>query len=1052
MVLQTKDNEQKLYKDPTIEIEFPSYIKNIKINSVNIFYDTELLPDSAELKINKNGNKALILKLKGEQTKYNENMTVEGLTILVNANIKVNSSAPSTTEKIISRIVSNNEEIEIEADIHYSAPLGIITLNTMSDYSKEEEVTSVSSEEQTGEIKNTSSTKIATETITVINNYDYNCGNMLILGRTPSEGNKNIRTEEDLGSTFTAKMNSPIKAVEGVEDKDIEVYYSKNIEATKDLEDKNNGWTKEPNNYEEIKSYLVVVNKELSQGEKVVLNYEIEIPKDLEKDESTYSMFEVYYTNLDGALNGIEEKTVSQVVGLATEQSNLMAVKMISDVVDGENVKEGQIIEYKVSVTNKGKTELKDVKVNVDIPEQATLTEYKYFPDISVYNYEDSIERVYEGTIDFLQAGETKTVSFLLRVSRMEDEKENKIKVKAVANTTIDNEEQVSTSEEITNKIVEGYFSIKLTSGDNMIVVKNGSKIMYMIGINNNNQKKYNNVEINCELPSYLKYVSSSYDRDTALREQVSGQKITWKIDQFSSFVGINLICEIQNLDEEKEQTVSLKLTGKCDELNGKIESNTEQFIAGKATLDVTTTSSNSSKELTDGDEVEYIITVKNVGNTVAYATEFEDILSEGFILKEIDVTYPNHNIETMRSSKRNNVINIGNIYPGETVIIKVVAQAVLESKDKTVFTMHKYEITGDGILEPIKEESNAYHLNPIVYDVDENQETITKYSISGLVWEDENRNGLRDGDEKTYSKIPVKLLNKDGKTIDSNTTASNGTYTFKNLNKGEYIVAFEYDTSNFDVTKYKVGESSIDNDAIKMNLTVEGKSVLCAATNVFTLDENKSNIDLGLIPNAKFDLSLTKTIKKITVTTAKGTKSYSYNNSTVEKIEIPSGELNGATLAIEYEITVTNNGTVAGYAKRIVDYLSTTDLKFNSELNPDWYLGVDKNLYNGTLGDKLLKSGESKTLKLVLTKKVTEANTGITSNIAEIYEAYNDEGIKDYNSTFGNKAQTENDLGHAEVIISVKTGVVQYIGIILFTIAILTLGVYIINKKVIKI
>ena len=47
---------------------------------------------------------------------------------------------------------------------------------------------------------------------------------------------------------------------------------------------------------------------------------------------------------------------------------------------------------------------------------------------------------------------------------------------------------------------------------------------------------------------------------------------------------------------------------------------------------------------------------------------------------------------------------------------------------------------------------------------------------------------------------------------------------------------------------------------------------ILCAATNVITLTSNVYNIDLGLKINPKFDLSLTKTISKITVKTSKGT------------------------------------------------------------------------------------------------------------------------------------------------------------------------------------
>ena len=1052
VVLQTNNNTQKLYKNPEVEIEFPSYIKSIRINSVNLFYDTQLLPDKAELKINENGNKALLLKLKGEQTRYNENTTVEGMTIVANANIVVDNTAPSITQRINAKIINNaSEEIEVGTNIYYSAPLGIITLNTMSDFNEDKEVTSVSSEEKTGLIEKEAKTKIAKEAITVINNYNYNCGNMVVLGRTPSEGNKDFRTNKDLGSTFTAKMVSGLKAVTGIQDSEIEVYYSENPEATKELEESNNGWTKEVENFENIKSYLVIVNKELSKGDKIVLNYEIEIPEGLSIDESTYSMFEVYYTNLDGALSGIEEKTVSQVVGLTTKQNADLDVKIEANVNDGENVKEGQIVKYTVSVTNNGKEDLNNVKVSVDIPEQAVITKYEFLMDTYMYEYITYPDKTFENIIKELKRGETKTTTFLVEVLRMKDDAENKITVEAKASVNINEENQVSISNKISNPIVKGYFSIYLTSNANSVRLKNGAQVTYLIKIVNNGTIPSNNVEVSCKLPNNLKLISTDFRGETDIKEKISDSQITWSIDELTDKRDIYLSCEIKDIDEKIEQTVSLSINGKCDESSETIESNKEEFIAGKVELEIVQTSTNVSNELTNGDEIEYIISIKNIGNVISYNTEIKDILTKGLNLKQISVLYEDGETQSYKSSSKTNTVNIGDIRPGETVIIKVKAVAVLFGGESAITATHTFEITGDTITEKI-EKSKEFEIKPVVYSSGKDSKTDAKYSISGIAWEDENKNGQREGNEKILSQIPVLLLNEQGKTINSNITNEEGSYIFKDIASGNYIVAFMYDTSNYDVTKYKAGDTALDNDTIQMNLNIEGTLILCAATNEITLNENKSNVDLGLIISPKFDLSLTKTISKITVNTAKGTKSYNYNNSILEKIEIPSSELNGATLAIEYEIKVTNNGAIAGYAKRIVDYLSSTDLKFNSELNSDWYLGTDGNLYNGTIGDTLLKTGQSITLKLILTKIVTENNTGITSNIAEIYEAYNDDGLNDYNSTVANKAQTENDLGHADIIIAVKTGVVLYIGIVLLTIAILTFGVYILNKKVIKI
>ena len=53
-----------------------------------------------------------------------------------------------------------------------------------------------------------------------------------------------------------------------------------------------------------------------------------------------------------------------------------------------------------------------------------------------------------------------------------------------------------------------------------------------------------------------------------------------------------------------------------------------------------------------------------------------------------------------------------------------------------------------------------------------------------------------------------------------------------------------------------------------------------------------------------------------------------------------------------------------------------------------------------------------------------------VTRNNAEIYEAYNNLGLEDSNSTPGNNVSDENDMGSADVIVSIRTGGVVYMTI----------------------
>ena len=116
--------------------------------------------------------------------------------------------------------------------------------------------------------------------------------------------------------------------------------------------------------------------------------------------------------------------------------------------------------------------------------------------------------------------------------------------------------------------------------------------------------------------------------------------------------------------------------------------------------------------------------------------------------------------------------------------------------------------------------------------------------------------------------------------------------------------------------------------------------------------------------------------------------------------------------------------------------------------MNKDWY-AKDDVLYTSVLTNDIINPGESRTVTLTLTKTMGEDNL-VTRNNAEIYEAYNDLGLVDSNSTPGNKASGENDMGSADVIVSVRTGGVIYmtIGIMLAIIVLAGIATGIIVKR----
>ncbi len=103
--------------------------------------------------------------------------------------------------------------------------------------------------------------------------------------------------------------------------------------------------------------------------------------------------------------------------------------------------------------------------------------------------------------------------------------------------------------------------------------------------------------------------------------------------------------------------------------------------------------------------------------------------------------------------------------------------------------------------------------------------EPVAGNQVSGLVWLDNNGNGLQDVDEPKFAKTitglgaPIMSLYPEGKTefvavsrLDEN---SAGQFAFNNVQPGIYYVCMsrEYDVLGLSVTSQNAGDDSIDND-----------------------------------------------------------------------------------------------------------------------------------------------------------------------------------------------------------------------------------------------
>lgn len=327
----------------------------------------------------------------------------------------------------------------------------------------------------------------------------------------------------------------------------------------------------------------------------------------------------------------------------------------------------------------------------------------------------------------------------------------------------------------------------------------------------------------------------------------------------------------------------------------------------------------------------------------------------------------------------------------------------------------------------------------------------VVKHSILGKAWIDSNKNGLYD-EEDTLESIKVMLFKNDGSDTsnikDSNmiktmTTNDKGEYVFSNLESGKYIVVFDYDNKIYDVSTYNQGETENPktSNVISKELTLNSNKKNYAVSDVVEISEKNANVNLGLKENSDFDMSVCTYVKKVTIENEKGNQVEEFTeNDRVAKVEIPSKYINSSKVTIEYAVKVINNGKITGYINQIIDKIPE-GLDFNEKSSSNWKIKEDNTIYTTSLNKIKIEPGQIREITLVLNKSMDEKATGVYKNYAQIDESTNDLQLSDYNA--------ENDKSEVELLITIKTGAVYYVLVIIIALTIAFVSMLIVSKLI---
>lgn len=785
--------------------------------------------------------------------------------------------------------------------------------------------------------------------------------------------------------------------------------------------------------------------------------------------------------------------TIEDIQGLTVE---VLPVKGDTVLKDGDTVYEGEFIKYNVKVTNTSDKKIDNIKIIGTIPDGTTYGELDadYYSVWGKYEYNYNKE-LKEKVIDIgsLESGQSSSLFYEVKVNDLQDgEQEKQIKntIKTYVgelealNYVINNNVKQSEVQLFMKANLKGlksdewnYLTYLESNEDRTVSIEIKLPLIYEIDnvSNSSKQENINNINISEDnVVTATVYLKANSENVILIKGKMNSEKITNKTD---------------------ESEIELQAVSKATSNNNIYTSNENRINYGYDNISLVMTSETEGEDIKYQEEIHYKIVVKNIGkcNLSGRATyiKLSDFVPGN--LKPISVTYENWIEEKEFIDEENDLYNYTGIFNKEQYEDDITS--TLWDKDGEKLPNVNLYLTipygesvnidvktmADSVSEKTKIENSAFITGNTIdsktsniithtilpYNYEEPDDPINpdepdnpddkneKYSISGIAWLDENEDGKRQTSEKLLEDITVMLVDTNNASIikDKKKTDSNGEYRFSELEKGNYIVVFNYDTDTYSVTEYQKNgiSSDFNSDVTDKEITLSGKKTKVGLTDILLIDASVNNIDIGLVKNKVCDLKLDKYISKVIVKTQNDTKEQTYDNTKLAKVEIKPKEIEGAIIVVEYKIVITNEGELPTSVNKVIDYLPE-GLELSSELNKNWTTTKKGEVTNTSISNQKIEPGKSMEMTLIATKTMTGNDTGTFTNIAEIGEISNALGTKDIDSTPGNKVETEDDYSKAELVISISTGnAIIYISIIIIALIILGTIIRFFKLKAVK-
>ena len=647
-----------------------------------------------------------------------------------------------------------------------------------------------------------------------------------------------------------------------------------------------------------------------------------------------------------------------------------------------------------VDIKNISDRDLENVKYIVNIPSEVSV----YDSMISFSNDDTNIEKeelvdksvklIF--TIPVIKSGECERVVFYVKNNSMEYTKLSTV-MTILSYAEYDGE--IYNANDYTKRIYQGETKLEynLTSDVDKEYVENGDEIVFTLNTKNVGFAPSEIINAIANIPSGLEVIDVNFENKDS--------------DDYSDIDDKKIDVIISSLNENEEE--NLKIVTKVNE---------NLFEKNQSTIEFGVDINYPNQDMLKTNVISYKI---NNNNVTTYLPEVDDNSSVDYVIEDKDSNQEEQNQEN--NEQNNN-----------------------EENNNQENNQENNQQKPEENNQPQSNTNNEQQQEQVQPEVKEEPVAQT-YSISGLAWIDRNQDGIRQDEEKLKEEVAVSLYksNNNGgidttKLVGTTTTDTNGKYIFENVENGNYIITFDYNSERYKVTKYQVktAKSTENSDAVSKIVTINGNTETLGVTDVLTVENmGLTSIDIGIIDTTNYDFSLEKNISEIKVRNEEGTKVYNYEDGNNKRIEIRSKYYKGTVLDITYKFKVKNEGDISGYINKVVDYLPEgVQVVLNS--SEGWYIGSDNGLYYTGLVDQEIASGEEREFTLVIRKSLENGESVKLVNGAEIIESTNSQGLLDRDSKENNKVKTEDDYGEITLTVSVATGhTLEYITTTLITI-----------------